>query len=290
MKMRKNQKKRTRTPSKETAREGTRKPQKETASEGGRVPHRPRIKGESALHKRSAQRSRRKKEEVKARRRDGVTQKRRRKEGGGKRGRRKKKMKRNEGIRKRCRKKRRYKERKWWAKRLFSKDTEKTKVRKQGRGGGCPKLDGLVGTWFFLLIVIGQSVMGVNAASENAPKSEQMIGMQGGTEVNESSWGQTCQRRSRQEESEDRKEMQKESRMVKCTLLNGSVWNTKKKYMRRYMGTFDIFFGVEHGLKKEEMEEQFNQEAKQRWKFAADAARITDENASSENRKQSGSS
>ena len=52
--------------------------------------------------------------------------------------------------------------------------------------------------------------------------------------------------------------------------------------MRRYRGTFDIFFGVEHRIKKEAMEVQFNKEAKQGWRFAADAARITDENASSE--------
>ena len=28
--------------------------------------------------------------------------------------------------------------------------------------------------------------------------------------------------------------------------------------MRRYRGTFEIFFGIEHRLRKEEMEEQFN--------------------------------
>ena len=33
------------------------------------------------------------------------------------------------------------------------------------------------------------------------------------------------------------------------------------------------------------MEEQFNEEAKQGWRFAADAARITDEKAGSEDRK-----
>ena len=35
----------------------------------------------------------------------------------------------------------------------------------------------------------------------------------------------------------------------------------------------------------EEMEEQFNKEAKQGWRFASDAARITDVKASSEDRK-----
>ena len=53
-----------------------------------------------------------------------------------------------------------------------------------------------------------------------------------------------------------------EMRKSKCTLLNGSAWSTEKKYMRRYEGTFDIFFGIEHRLRKEEMEEQLNKEAK----------------------------
>ena len=55
--------------------------------------------------------------------------------------------------------------------------------------------------------------------------------------------------------------------------------------MRRHRGKCEIFFGIEHRLEKEEMEEQFNSEAKEGWRFAADAARITDERASSEDRK-----
>ena len=47
----------------------------------------------------------------------------------------------------------------------------------------------------------------------------------------------------------------------------------------------DIFFWIEHRLRKEEMEEQFNKEAKEGWRFAADAASITDERAGSEDRK-----
>ena len=33
--------------------------------------------------------------------------------------------------------------------------------------------------------------------------------------------------------------------------------------MRRYKGKCDIFFGIEHRLRKVEMEEQFNKEAKE---------------------------
>ena len=59
----------------------------------------------------------------------------------------------------------------------------------------------------------------------------------------------------------------------------------REKYMRRVKGKCDIFFGIEHGSRKEEMEEQFNKEAKEGWRFAADAARITDENVGDEDRK-----
>ena len=66
-------------------------------------------------------------------------------------------------------------------------------------------------------------------------------------------------------------------------MLNGSVWSTYRKYMRRYKGKCDIFFGIELRLRKEDTEEQFDREAKE-WRFAADAARITDETAGSEDR------
>ena len=55
--------------------------------------------------------------------------------------------------------------------------------------------------------------------------------------------------------------------------------------MRRYKGKWDIFFGVEHRLRKEEMEEQFNKEVKEGWRFAVSAARITEETTGSEDRK-----
>ena len=76
--------------------------------------------------------------------------------------------------------------------------------------------------------------------------------------------------------------MQKDSKMIKCTSRNGSVWSTVWESMKRYTSNFDIFFGIEHKMRKEEMEEQFNKEAKQGWRFAA---RITDEKAGSGDRK-----
>ena len=77
----------------------------------------------------------------------------------------------------------------------------------------------------------------------------------------------------------------KEEKRLKCTLLNGSAWSTEKKYMRRYEGTFDIFFGIEHRLRKEELEEQLNKETKEGWRLAASAAIITEETAGDEDRK-----
>ena len=55
--------------------------------------------------------------------------------------------------------------------------------------------------------------------------------------------------------------------------------------MRRYKGKYDIFFGTEHRLRKEEMQEQFSKEGKEGWTFGADAAKITDETAGCEDRR-----
>ena len=72
--------------------------------------------------------------------------------------------------------------------------------------------------------------------------------------------------------------MRVEEKRLRCALLNGSGWSTEKK-------SFDIFFRTEHRLRKEEMEEQFNRETKEGWRFAASAARITEETAGDEDRK-----
>ena len=52
----------------------------------------------------------------------------------------------------------------------------------------------------------------------------------------------------------DRTEMKIEARRLRCTLLNGSAWSTEKKFLRRYKGKCDIFFGIEHRMSKEEMD------------------------------------
>ena len=47
--------------------------------------------------------------------------------------------------------------------------------------------------------------------------------------------------------------MKKEAKLLRCTLLNGSAWRAERKYMRRYKGKCDMFFGIKHRLRKEEM-------------------------------------
>ena len=106
-----------------------------------------------------------------------------------------------------------------------------------------------------------------------------------GVQVKESMWAEEISQRWKQPKGEDRAEMKKEAKLLRCTLLNGSAWSTERKYIRWYKGKCDVFFGIQHRLRKEEMEEQFNKEAKEGWRFAAGAARITDERASSEDRK-----
>ena len=89
--------------------------------------------------------------------------------------------------------------------------------------------------------------------------------------IKESSLRETAPERWKQPKEEDRKERKKAAKVLRCTLLNRSAWSTEKKCMRRYKGKCEILFGIEHILRKEEMEEQFNKEAEGR-RFAADAA------------------
>ena len=112
--------------------------------------------------------------------------------------------------------------------------------------------------------MIGQNLVGVDATSNDIQyRSGQMTRMQEGADGD------------LDRKTVKTKEMQKESKMERCTLLNRSTWRTEKKYMKRHKGTFDIFFGGEQIMQKEEMEEQFNKEAKHGWRLAVDAARIT---------------
>ena len=81
-------------------------------------------------------------------------------------------------------------------------------------------------------------------------------------QVKESRWVEEIPQRWKQPKGEDRSKMKKEAKLLRCTLTNGSAWSTEKKCMRRYKGRCDIFFGSEHRLREEDMEELFNKEAK----------------------------
>ena len=55
-------------------------------------------------------------------------------------------------------------------------------------------------------------------------------------QVTESRWAEEIPQRWKQLEGEHRTKMKKEAKLLRCTLLNGSVWSTERKYMRRYKG------------------------------------------------------
>ena len=74
----------------------------------------------------------------------------------------------------------------------------------------------------------------------------------------------------------DKTGMKKEARRLRCN---------REKVSEKSKRKCDIFFGIVRRMRKVEMEEQFNREAKEGRRFAADEARITDERASSEDPK-----
>ena len=83
----------------------------------------------------------------------------------------------------------------------------------------------------------------------------------------------------------DGKEILQKEKSNKVYLTEWFCVAYREEVHERYKGTFDIFFGIDHRMRKEEMDEPFNKEAKQGWRSAADAARITDETAGSKDRK-----
>ena len=51
--------------------------------------------------------------------------------------------------------------------------------------------------------------------------------------MKESRWAEEISQRWKQPKGEDRSEMKKDAKLLRCTLLNGSAWSTERKYMRR---------------------------------------------------------
>ena len=183
---------------------------------------------------------------------------------------------------KKKKKKAKHRKRRWWTKckqsiaSLFTLRKKEDVIEKERRKEA-RRLEGtqtMVKTWrwLLLLLLLGQSVLGVSAAAEGPQKRTEALKDSAGTQVKGGRWAEEIPQRWRQPKGEGRSKMKKEATFfLRCTLLNGSAWSTEWNY--------------EHTLRKEEMEEQFNREAKKGRRFAADAARITDERTSSEDRK-----
>ena len=172
---------------------------------------------------------------------------------------------------------------------------KKRKVKKRRRVGGkkcrrevdVPKQDqtlGKSGRCLFLLFALGAKLAVCQRCSGRTAEKDgdDGKGCSRGSSSEREQTGGGDSKRWRQPEGEDRTELKKEATYLRCTLLDGSAWSTEEKVhgkMQRKVRC--LFFGMEHRLK----EEQFNREAIEGWRFAADAARITDETAGSEARK-----
>ena len=133
---------------------------------------------------------------------------------------------------------------------------------------------GKFGKWLFSLLLLVQNWLCVSAAAEGPKKrTEAMVRMQQEVQVKEGRWAGEIPQRWRQLKGEEWTE-KKEARVEMRTAQWIGLEHRESKYMRRYKGKCDICFGIHHRMRKEEVEEQFNKEA-----------RITDERAGIEDRK-----
>ena len=55
-------------------------------------------------------------------------------------------------------------------------------------------------------------------------------------QVKESTWTEEIPQRWKQPKGEDRTNLKKEAKLLRCTLLNGTAWSTERKYKRRCKG------------------------------------------------------
>ena len=147
------------------------------------------------------------------------------------------------------------------------------------------KLFGKFGKWLFLFLIVGQNWLSVGAAAKGPQRgTEAVMRMQQEVQIKENRWTEATPKRWMQPNGEGRTEMKKEARRLRCTLLNGSAWSTEKQVCEkierqvRYLlwNRAQIEEGGNGGV---------NKVAKEGWRFAADVARITDENAGTEDSK-----
>ena len=98
--------------------------------------------------------------------------------------------------------------------------------------------------------------MEARAASENIQNREEQMEVSSGRRKLRQTLGMKKKTRSRSRNRplpRARHTCEKTANRFRCVLWNGSAWSTEKKYMKGYKGTFDIFFGIEHRMRKEEM-------------------------------------
>ena len=105
-------------------------------------------------------------------------------------------------------------------------------------------------------------------------------------EMVRNSWAEQDDKRNYQEQGrgEIRSQMRKPpGTVVPCQMfLRGALRRSIEKvprYVRHLLR-------IEHRMRREEMEEQFNNKSQQGWRFAADVGRNTDDKAGSEDRKR----
>ena len=109
-----------------------------------------------------------------------------------------------------------------WKRRRQTRCGAKEDMRERKRTTGWSM--GEMVKWFFFLLMIGQSLVGVTASSENIPSNRrQMEGLQGERKMKESSWVQINQ--TNFPTMEMRKRDAEGIKMARCTLQTGSAWS-----------------------------------------------------------------
>ena len=108
--------------------------------------------------------------------------------------------------------------RRWWKKSKEVKDAQKRckyweKFRK----------------WLFLLLIMEQNWLSVSAAAEGPQRRTEAVNrMQQKVQIKECRWREKTPKRWKQPKGEDRTDMKKEARILRCTLLNRSTWSTEE--------------------------------------------------------------
>ena len=129
---------------------------------------------------------------------------------------------------------------------LIFDGNEKTKRRRKAkRVKDAPRQAlGKFGKWLFLFLIVGQNWLSVCAAAEGQQRrTEAVMRMQQDMQVKEHRWTEETSQRWRQLKGEDRTEMKKEARRLRCTVLNMSTWSTPKKIHEKTPKKVQYLFG-----------------------------------------------